>query len=588
MSTLLDNAVFAHPHQLSERTLERLSCVETAMTAGPPNVPNNTSDSQWQMLSQMASQHHMSDYSRLKFGPRGCSTRYVPLCMHTPDVYNELQLRQMSYNEGQVWWYSDPHFEGNCTPPSTDSPLPETRLAHELSNAMGESLPCTADCPPIHGFSRMHLLKTSATHPINVSSIIPPDAVALISSHVLLASCRPGCACNYDSSIPNCGSSSTICEIPPSFTLDRFICAETGVSAPSIHPDSSPSTVPLRPRSPGSIAVSHLRTRSHVSQALQAAMSSGFQSSSSALPGIGTLSVNVSGPSSEVVLDKDNMTSTTIHSNHSSVSLSLSVTVSTSTPAITPKSSYCVDVASISNSAPDHSFHDPTYAGQPAFNMIIPSDPTSKSSSSFALGNLFLSSCPGKKVRLQGPVKGRSGVCRDLETDLRRMKDMGVGCIVCCLDDTELEFLGSPWAEYQRLAQMLGLDVVRLPTPEGLAPSINPAALDKHLTLLIQQYTLCGIPVLVHCRGGVGRAGVVACCWMIRLGLFGSLPGFSESDSAGSWAPRNDIYPCDLKTLEIVQKAIDVVRRRRSMKAIETYEQVKFLADYVDFLRTAS
>ncbi len=225
---------------------------------------------------------------------------------------------------------------------------------------------------------------------ISVSSIIPADAIALISSHVLLASCRPGCACNYDSSVPKCGSSSTICEISPSFTLDHFVCAETGVSAPSIHPDNLPSTVPLHPRSPGS----HLRTRSHVSQALQAAMSSGFQSSSSALPGIGTVSLNVSGPPSEVVLDKDNMTSTTIHSNHSSVSLSLSVTVSTSTPTITPK---CLDVASISTSAPDHSFHDPTYAGQPAFNTVLPSDPTPKSPSSFILGNLFLSSCPGKK-----------------------------------------------------------------------------------------------------------------------------------------------------------------------------------------------
>jgi len=38
-------------------------------------------------------------------------------------------------------------------------------------------------------------------------------------------------------------------------------------------------------------------------------------------------------------------------------------------------------------------------------------------------------------------------------------------------------------------------------------------------------------------------------------------------------------------TLQLVERAITVVRRRRSVKAIETLEQVRFLADYVDYLR---
>lgn len=46
------------------------------------------------------------------------------------------------------------------------------------------------------------------------------------------------------------------------------------------------------------------------------------------------------------------------------------------------------------------------------------------------LGNLLLSSCPGKRLRMEGPVKGRAPVCRDLETDLRRIKNEGVGCLV--------------------------------------------------------------------------------------------------------------------------------------------------------------
>jgi len=37
-------------------------------------------------------------------------------------------------------------------------------------------------------------------------------------------------------------------------------------------------------------------------------------------------------------------------------------------------------------------------------------------------------------------------------------------------------------------------------------------------------------------------------------------------------------------TLEQVERAIGIVRCRRSLKAIETYEQVKFLVGYVDYL----
>lgn len=81
------------------------------------------------------------------------------------------------------------------------------------------------------------------------------------------------------------------------------------------------------------------------------------------------------------------------------------------------------------------------------------------------------------QVRLEGPVKGRSGVCRDLDTDLKRMKELGVGCIIwydillhnfqslnssdSCLDDEELFYLGAPWPEYEERARINGIDVLR-------------------------------------------------------------------------------------------------------------------------------
>jgi len=194
-----------------------------------------------------------------------------------------------------------------------------------------------------------------------------------------------------------------------------------------------------------------------------------------------------------------------------------------------------------------------------------------------ALGNLYLSSCPGKKVRLTGPVRGRGAICRDVKQDLRRIKALGVGCIVCCLDDEELEFLGTPWPEYSQAAWEFGLDILRIPIPEGLAPA-SLELFDAHLTRLISVYTLTGVPVLAHCRGGVGRAGLVACCWILKLGLCGWASGRDDVGPADEGRVRRD-------TLEQVEKAISIVRRRRSLKAIETYEQVKFLVGYVDYLR---
>lgn len=55
---------------------------------------------------------------------------------------------------------------------------------------------------------------------------------------------------------------------------------------------------------------------------------------------------------------------------------------------------------------------------------------------------------------------------------------------------------------------------------------------------------------------------------MIKLGVCGSLPPVTARADPGY--VRRD-------TLALVQRAIKVVRMRRSLKAIETYEQVKYV-----------
>ncbi|THU80112.1 phosphatases II [Dendrothele bispora CBS 962.96] len=500
-------------------------------------------------IASLASQHHASEYSCIKFGPNGSPVRYTPLSLQAPDVFAELRSRQVSWSQTQVWWHS------TVTGDSPSSPVPvvlgpsgvlpnesesvSTGLAQELSKAMEEEFPKSGDSVPCQPFPssiptpHSHPIKTSSSHPINISMIIPSELLALISSHLLFTSTDD--SSNAGVQIPIPSSQPTVFELPAPFTLDRLITTQSKSShskgASSLDPSFSQAVA-------ASTLARHLHTRSHVTEALQAALNSGIPS----LP--------------------DAQSSCDLAVSSVSVSVSL-----VKIPPLPPP-----DI-------PVPPFDSP---------KLLPLDSPGLQPPSFVLGNILLSSCPGKKVRLHGPVRGRSGVCRDLDADLQRMKDLGVRCIVCCLDDTELEFLGVPWAEYERATNKLGMDVLRLPTPEGLSPSLTPADLDRELTSLIQNYTLRGIPVLVHCRGGVGRAGVIACCWIIKLGLCGWFGAESPSEllpddhampSSTSSAVRPD-------TLQLVEKVIAVVRRRRSVKAVETYEQVKFLVDFIEYLRS--
>lgn len=69
-------------------------------------------------------------------------------------------------------------------------------------------------------------------------------------------------------------------------------------------------------------------------------------------------------------------------------------------------------------------------ASQIGGNAPVPITAMPHPANNLGIGNLLLSSCPGKKVRLDGPVRGRAAICRDLKSDLARIKEMGVGCVI--------------------------------------------------------------------------------------------------------------------------------------------------------------
>ncbi|RDB24873.1 hypothetical protein Hypma_008087 [Hypsizygus marmoreus] len=549
-------------------------------------------------LAPLASQHHTSEYNRLKFGPQGCPIRYLPLSVQLPQFFHELRQRQIQYSQERSWWH--------CDRPTASPPSPVilgSRGAQDSDAILLQEEINAAITTPLSqaqaNFFMHPSIKTSSTHPINISSIVPPELIALISSHLLFAS--------------SSGSRSppTVFEVPASFTLDRL----TSHRQSRVQIYSSPV-----PPSPTQVVIKHLHTRTTVSEALQAAINGRMTAEevhTAPGPEKHDPPPGLPRPTSMQTLPSEKLP-VTLHSNTSSISLSLSLTIAEASSSSSPRSTHFVSKSSASHSYNRKETLSPSRTrtrrdddNSQEFSRYFPRSP-SPQSPSLTIGNLFLSSCPGKKVRLQGPVKGRTGVCRDLDTDLKRIKELGVGCIICCLDDGELEFLGAPWSEYENSAKSNGIDVLRIPTPEGLAP-LAPTFLDAHLTKVINTYTLRGIPVLVHCRGGVGRAGVIACCWLIRLGLCGWVePGDIASHSLHSPAPslaqcndfggrhsgpvapalpaiisQSNMTATRKDTIQFVEKIIAVVRRRRSMKAVETYEQVRFLVDFVEYLESA-
>lgn len=165
------------------------------------------------------------------------------------------------------------------------------------------------------------------------------------------------------------------------------------------------------------------------------------------------------------------------------------------------------------------------------------------------LGRIGITFCPGK---VQADAMTGSWN-RDLGRDLDAVRDWGAVAVVTLVEDHELEALqvqGLGEAVRDRHMDWLHLPIRDYGVPdrefEQAWDSIGPGLLDR---------LLCGFDVLVHCKGGLGRAGTIASRLMVELGH----------------AP---------------QAAIDAVRAVRP-GAIETAEQERYIHTLAPFAEQA-
>lgn len=150
-------------------------------------------------------------------------------------------------------------------------------------------------------------------------------------------------------------------------------------------------------------------------------------------------------------------------------------------------------------------------------------------------GVLALTMCPGRRDR-----------GRELAPDLADLRAAGFDTLVCLLPDDELDWLGVPDLPAQAASQ--GFTVRQEPVIDQRAPRWSEScALVEWIGARLTE----GAKVVVHCRGGIGRAGTMAACVLVDQGR--------SADAA-----------------------VAAVRAARDARAIETAEQFQFVQRYAE------
>jgi len=128
-------------------------------------------------------------------------------------------------------------------------------------------------------------------------------------------------------------------------------------------------------------------------------------------------------------------------------------------------------------------------------------------------GKIGLTFCPGKK----GPSLYGGDWDRDLSTDLAAVERWGADVLVTLLEDHEFSLLGVD--EFPPLVQEFSFEWVHLPIvdvgvpDERFSQGWNVEG-DRLLQILMQ-----GGKIVLHCRGGLGRTGMIAARILVELGM---------------------------------------------------------------------
>lgn len=131
---------------------------------------------------------------------------------------------------------------------------------------------------------------------------------------------------------------------------------------------------------------------------------------------------------------------------------------------------------------------------------------------SLGAGELGMTFCPGKHATsLAGDPWER-----DLETDVDALRDWGTAMVVTLIETHEMVDLGV--TGLGEVVQSRGIDWRDAPIPDGCPPDAPFEADWPELAAELTKRLTAGERVVVHCRGGLGRAGTVAAMMLMEFG----------------------------------------------------------------------
>ena len=104
---------------------------------------------------------------------------------------------------------------------------------------------------------------------------------------------------------------------------------------------------------------------------------------------------------------------------------------------------------------------------------------------------------------------------RDLCIDLDRLKSFyQTDIIVSFIEDAEMVYLQIP--DISIRSEERGIPYYRFPLADGTAPKTKQI---REVVGVLLPLVRAGKNVVLHCRGGLGRAGTFAACILVAIGL---------------------------------------------------------------------
>lgn len=140
------------------------------------------------------------------------------------------------------------------------------------------------------------------------------------------------------------------------------------------------------------------------------------------------------------------------------------------------------------------------------------SDPLQIAAIAVGAGTVGVTLCPGK----QGDSTFSTDWARDLSADVAAIRDWGATAVVTLIEKEEFELLGVQALPEAILAA--GLEWHHLPVKDVSAPAAEFETRWVYAGARVRERLRAGERVLVHCRGGLGRAGSVAARLLVEFG----------------------------------------------------------------------